>query len=109
MGKFVLFQIRDNRNDAIFYNCPKLVHLEIGQGTAVSLRLTGWSPTTALSERLPEFLSNFKTYIAQRLTDKGSGLTLTLSQAVRDAIQQDPEIVSIITSKGWTISPAPSV
>ena len=71
--------------------------------------LSSWNPTTALAERLPEFLSNFKTYIAQRLTDKGSGLTLTLSQAVRDAIQQDPDIVNIITSKGWTISPAPSV
>ena len=39
----------------------------------------------------------------------GIGLTLTLSQAVRDAIQQDHEIVSIITGKGWTISPAPIV
>ena len=91
-----------------FDSCVNLVHLEI-QGCVVSLDLRSWSPTTALSDRLPEFLSNFKTYIAQRLTDKGSGLTLTLSQAVRDAIQQDPEIVSIITSKGWTISPAPSV
>jgi hypothetical protein len=91
-----------------FDSCTNLVHLEI-QGCTVSLDLRSWNPTTALSERLPEFLSNFKTYIAQRLTDKGSGLTLTLSQAVRDAIQQDPEIVSIITSKGWTISPAPSV
>lgn len=91
-----------------FSHCTNLVHLEI-QGCVVSLDLRSWSPTTALSERLPEFLSNFKTYIAQRLIDKGSGLTLTLSQAVRDAIQQDPEIVSIITSKGWTISPAPSV
>jgi hypothetical protein len=79
------------------------------KGCEGSFNLSTWIPTTALSERLPEFLSNFKTYIAQRLTDKGSGLTLTLSQAVRDAIQQDPEIVSIITSKGWTISPAPSV
>ena len=92
-----------------YMDCPNLVHLEFGQGTKASLNLAGWSPTTALSERLPEFLSNFKTYIAERLTDKGSGLTLTLSPAVRDAIQQDPEIVSIITSKGWTISPAPSV
>ena len=86
-----------------------LIHLEIGEGTAISLKMAQWNPTTALAERLPEFLSNFKTYIANRLTDKGSGLTLTLSPAVRDAIQQDPEIVSIITSKGWTISPAPSV
>lgn len=91
-----------------FSHCTNLVHLEI-QGCVVSLDLCSWSPTTALAERLPEFLSNFKTYIAQRLTDNGSGLTLTLSQAVRDAIQQDPDIVNIITSKGWTISPAPSV
>ena len=89
--------------------CPNLIHFEIGEGSQCNIKLTAWNPTTALSERLPEFLSNFKTYIAQRLTDKGSGLTLTLSQAVRDAIQTDPEIVSIITSKGWTISPAPSV
>jgi hypothetical protein len=94
--------------DYPFSSCVNLVHLEI-QGCTVSLDLRSWNPTTALSERLPEFLSNFKTYIAQRLTDHGSGLTLTLSQAVRDAIQTDPEIVSIITSKGWTISPAPSV
>lgn len=89
--------------------CPNLVLLDIRGGLNQDIYLDHWSPTTALSERLPEFLSNFKTYIAQRLTDKGSGLTLTLSQAVRDAIQTDPEIVSIITSKGWTISPAPSV
>lgn len=93
----------------------------------MSLYLAGWSPTMALrtdttaedyvdlredvtlENNLQQFLSNFKHYIAERLTDKGSGLTLTLSQAVRDAIQQDPEIVSIITGKGWTISPAPSV
>ena len=91
-----------------FDSCVNLVHLEI-QGCVVSLDLRSWNPTTALAERLDEFLSNFKTYIAHRLTDKGSGLTLTLSPSVRDAIQQDPEIVSIITSKGWTISPAPSV
>ena len=89
--------------------CPNLVLLDIRGGLNQNIYLDHWSPTTALAERLPEFLSNFKTYIAQRLTDKGSGLTLTLSQAVRDAIQTDPEIVSIITSKGWTISPAPSV
>jgi hypothetical protein len=90
-------------------NCPNLIHLEFAEGMSKKIYIPYWIPTIALSERLPEFLSNFKTYIAQRLTDKGSGLTLTLSQAVRDAIQQDPEIVSIITSKGWTISPAPSV
>ena len=89
--------------------CPNLELLDIRGGLNQNIYLDHWSPTTALAERLPEFLSNFKTYIAQRLTDNGSGLTLTLSQAVRDAIQQDPDIVNIITSKGWTISPAPSV
>ena len=69
-----------------------------------------WNPTSVLSdsERLPIFLSNFKTYIAERLSEQGSGLTLTLSQAVRDAIEGDPTIAQIITSKGWTISPAPT-
>ena len=90
-------------------NCPNLIHLEFAEGMSKNIYIPYWIPTNALSERLPEFLSNFKTYIAERLTDKGSGLTLTLSQAVRDAIQTDPSIVSIITSKGWTISPAPSV
>ena len=85
-----------------------LVHMEFGQGTCASINLSSWQPSAETLAK-PEFLLNFKTYIAQRLTDKGSGLTLTLSPAVRDAIQQDPEIVSIITSKGWTISPAPSV
>ena len=89
--------------------CPNLIHLEFADGMNKNIYIPYWNPTNALAERLPEFLSNFKTYIAERLTDNGSGLTLTLSQAVRDAIQQDPEIVNIITSKGWTISPAPSV
>ena len=93
-----------------FSHCVNLVHLEI-QGCVVSLDLRSWNPTNVLAdtELTEQFLSNFKQFIAHRLTDKGSGLTLTLSQAVRDAIQTDPEIVSIITSKGWTISPAPSV
>ena len=84
-----------------------LVHFEIGAGTAVSLHLNWWQPSEE-TLALPEFLSNFKTYIAERLTDKGSGKTLTLSQAVRDAIEGDPTIAQIITSKGWTISPAPT-
>ena len=98
-----------------------LIHLEIGSD--VSCNIENWNPTNALdasrtdlieegstaTNNLHQFLSNFKTYIAERLTDNGKGLTLKLSQAVRDAIQQYPEIVSIITSKGWTISPAPSV
>ena len=97
-----------------FGTAPNLIHMEYGAdglgGLQVSQDLSWWTATNILSdsERLPIFLSNFKTYIAERLTDKGSGLTLTLSQAVRDAIEGDPTIAQIITSKGWTISPAPT-
>lgn len=110
----VLGKIEDNLRQqnsdvSMIVGGPNLIHIEVGEGVSVSFNLNQWQPTTALAERLPEFLSNFKTYIAERLADNGSGLTLTLSQAVRDAIQTDPDIVNIITSKGWTISPAPSV
>ena len=90
--------------------CPNLVLLDIRGGLNQNIYLDHWNPTSVLSdsERLPEFLSNFKTYIAERLSEQGSGLTLTLSQAVRDAIEGDPTIAQIITSKGWTISPAPT-
>jgi hypothetical protein len=101
--------LRQNNSDvSMIVGGPNLIHIEVGEGVSVSFNLNQWQPSAETLSN-PEFLSNFKTYIAQRLTDKGSGLTLTLSQAVRDAIQTDPEIVSIITSKGWTISPAPSV
>lgn len=81
------------------------------KGCSGNFNLSTWNPTSVLSdsERLPIFLSNFKTYIAERLSEQGSGKTLTLSQAVRDAIEGDPTIAQIITSKGWSISPAPSV
>lgn len=102
MGTLVAFPT------GVFGACPLLTDLRIGEGTATSLNLADWNPT----DKGETFLSNFRDYIAQRLKGGyavGTGPTLTLSQAVRDAIQQDPEIVSIITSKGWTISPAPSV
>ena len=112
------------------YNCPNLILFEIGQGYNMSLYLAGWSPTMALrtdttaedyvdlrkdmtlENNLQQFLQNFKTYIANRLTDKGKGLTLTLSQEVRNAIhaaEYEYGIENIIiTKKGWTISPAPN-
>lgn len=102
-------------------DCPKCGCLKF-KSVQCSMNLMHWNPSVALdasrtdlieegstaTNNLQQFLSNFKTYIAERLTDNGSGKTLTLSQEVRDAIQQDPEIVSIITGKGWTISPAPT-
>ena len=82
---------------------PNLIHLEFGQGTSASLNLAGWTPT----DKGSLFLSNFRLYIADRLSDNGSGKTLTLSQEVRDAIHA-AGIDTIITNKGWTISPVPT-
>ena len=108
---------------------PKLIHLEFGEGTNVSLSsLQYWNPSYILSDNptgtdlieegstatnnLQQFLQNFKTYIAERLTDEGTGLTLTLSQEVRNAIHAAEDEYGIeniiITQKGWTISPAPN-
>ena len=112
-----------------FMGCVDLIHIEFGNwgGTVnASISLKGWSPTNALdvsrtdlieegstaTNNLQQFLSNFKTYIAERLTDKGKGLTLTLSQEVRNAIHAAEDEYGIeniiITKKGWTISPAPN-
>ena len=77
------------------------------KGCKGNFNLSTWSPTTVLAERLDEFLSNFRLYIADRLSDNGSGKTLTLSQEVRDAIHS-AGIDTIITNKGWTISPVPT-
>lgn len=94
-----------------FDSLVNLYHLEIA-GCTVSLNLSSWKPTIALSDNPQQFLSNFKTYIAERLTDKGTGLTLTLSQEVRNAIHAAEAEYGIeniiITKKGWTISPAPN-
>ena len=88
-----------------------LLLLKIKVGFAANLNLQYWSPTLD-SSNLQQFLSNFKTYIAERLTDKGTGLTLTQSQEVRNAIhaaENEHGIENIIiTQKGWTISPAPN-
>ena len=88
------------------------LELIILHGAVGSLDFSKWSPTTSLSDNLQQFLSNFKTYIAERLTDKGTGLTLTLSQEVRNAIHAAEDEYGIeniiITQKGWTISPAPN-
>ena len=103
-----------------------LIHLEIGAGADCNIGLSNWTATNALdasrtdlieegstsTNNLQQFLSNFKTYIAERLTDKGTGLTLTLSQEVRNAIHAAEDEYGIeniiITQKGWTISPAPN-
>ena len=119
-----------NADSSILSLGSNCVHLEFGEGTAVSLMLNTWNPTMALrtdtdaedyvdlredmslANNLQQFLQNFRDYIAERLTDKGSGLTLTLSQEVRNAIHAAESTYGIeniiITQKGWTISPAPN-
>ena len=114
-----------------FYNDPNLIDIEIcadGGMLAINLWLNQWEPTNALSSsasdlvadptahptwnNLDQFLQNFKEHIALRLTDQGSGKTLTLSQAVRDAIHAAEATYGIeaiiVTQKGWTLSPAPT-
>ena len=111
-----------------------LILFEIGSD--VSLNISAWNPTNALSSsasdlvadptahptwtNLEQFLQNFRSHIALRLTDNGSGLTLTLSQAVFDTIwnqdgtpkSTDPDSVIyqinkiIKTDKHWSVNRA---
>ena len=91
----------------VTYGLSGLQDIEFGQGTACNLDLSLWAPDTTASD----FLQNFKDHIALRLTANGSGKTLTLSQAVRDAIHAAEATYGIeaiiVTQKGWTLSPAP--
>lgn len=88
-----------------------LVDFEIGAGTAVNLHLNWWKPTNVLADadKTATFLQNFREHIALRLTSNGSGKTLTLSQAVRDAIHAAEATYGIeaiiVTQKGWRIQP----
>jgi hypothetical protein len=94
----------------IFNNCPNLIHIEIGSDSSEVINLAYWNPTTALSERLPEFLSNFQNYIADRVADMTgqTALTLTLSSAVYAALeeQEGQTILATLTNKNWTVASA---
>ena len=105
------FYSHNNSSYYNFINCPKLVDIEFGNlgGKAnCSINLAGWNPT----DKGTTFLQNFRDHIALRLTDQGSGLTLTLSQAVRNAIHAAEATYGIediiVNQKHWTLSPAPS-
>ena len=103
-------------------NCTDLLDIEIGEGTAISLLFNNWNPTNVLADadKTATFLQNFKEHIALRLTANGSGLTLTLSQAVFDTIwnqdgtpkSTDPDSVIyqinkiIKTDKHWSVNRA---
>ena len=60
-----------------------LLHLEF-KSLNCSLNLKNWTAANVISHQ--DFLPNFKTYIAERLADNGSGKTLTLSAAVFSSI-----------------------
>lgn len=95
-------------------NRPNVIKVEFRVTADTNVDLAGWNPTNVLADQdnLQQFLQNFRDYIALRLTDNGSGKTLTLSQAVRNAIHAAESTYGIeniiITNKGWTISPAPN-
>ena len=133
VGKLEFFSIATG---FFFRNVTDLIHFEIGAGTAISLNLQYWNPTNALdasrtdlieegstaANNLEQFLSNFRDYIANRLTDNGSGKTLTLSQAVFSEIwdsQGQPQVKGdgldelradihriIRTDKQWAVNKA---
>ena len=107
-----------------------LIHFEFGAdglgGLSISLNISWWTAKNCLdasrtdlieegstaTNNLQQFLQNFRDYNAERLTDKSTGLTLTPSQAMRNAIHAAEDEYGIeniiITKKGWTISPAPN-
>lgn len=84
-----------------------LIDIVLGEGQSYNVNLSTWNPT----DKGTTFLQNFREHIALRLTANGTGLTLTLSQEVRNAIHAAESTYGIeniiVTQKGWTISPAP--
>ena len=104
-----------NTSKYLFYNCPNLIEVRLNEQSH-SLNLSSWNPT----DKGTTFLQNFKEHIALRLTDQGSGKTLTLSQAVFDTIwnqdgtpkSTDPDSVIyqinkiIKTDKHWSVNRA---
>ena len=138
LGRVYVYRSTDENNNGFVSNCAALKRLCFGDVTSwayrgidretgapnlidlrfksvsCSLDLGYWNPTNVLANQdlLQQFLSNFRDYIALRLTDNGRGKTLTLSQAVRNAIHAAEDEYGIeniiITQKGWTISPAPN-
>ena len=119
-GNTALARVRMGRVTAIgktaFKDCTALIDLEFADGVESNINLTSWNPT----DKGTTFLQNFREHIALRLTDNGSGKTLTLSQAVFDTIwnqdgtpkSTDPDSVIyqinkiIKTDKHWSVNRA---
>jgi len=80
-----------------FSGCPNLIDITIGGVGMVNCNfslLSAWNPTNVLADadNTATFLQNFREHIALRLTANGSGKTLTLSQAVYDAIKDESHL-----------------
>ena len=90
---------------AALSGCGSLIKLVIYGDLNQNLYLNSWNPT----DKGTTFLQNFREHIALRLTANGSGKTLTLSQAVRDAIHAAEATYGIeaiiVAQKGWRIQP----
>lgn len=111
----------------ILFDCPNAIHVEFG-GALVSLFLASWLPinalrtdtesedyvdlreTTKFKNNLEQFLSNFQTYIADRVADMTgkTALTLTLSSAVYAALeaQEGQTILATLANKNWNVAQA---
>ena len=85
--------------------CPNLVLLEVGN-VKTTLNISFWNPT----DKGSLFLSNFQTYIADRVADRTgkTALTLTLSAAVYEALQaqEGQTILATLTNKNWNVAQA---
>lgn len=82
-----------------------LALIEVG-AMETNLGLSWWNPT----DKGANFLSNFQTYIADRVADRTgqTALRLTLSAAVYEALQaqEDQTILATLTNKNWTVASA---
>ena len=107
IGKVVFTSNASYRTCALD-GCGSLIKLVIYGDLNQNLYLNSWNPT----DKGTTFLQNFKEHIALRLSDNGSGKTLTLHRDVVDAIDAAEATYGIrhiiCNQKGWTISPAPT-
>ena len=104
-GKLRLFKMQEPNNRSGICRSTNLLHLEVGEGTCVSLDFRSWSPTLDESN-LSLFLDNFLHFIAERVAE--GNYTLTLSAAVYAALeeQEGQTILALLNTKGWTVASA---
>lgn len=111
LGKITEWSAPD-KGDAAYHEFEKeenLIHLEFGEGSAASIKLPYWSPTLD-SSNITEFLSNFQTYIADRVADLtgNTALTMTLSSAVYAVLeaQEGQTVLATLANKNWNVAQA---